>query len=200
MVESPQAMLGRFCRVDLDDGEIVELVDADELGREDAAVIQGDVNLHGAVNDVIVGEDVAVGRDDDAAADAVLNLLLLGHALHAALGTESEEAAELGRQVLQTTVGVGALFEPPSSSASSVTVRGHGDVDDGGSNAGCYGFNRVIERNKGRDAGVVKRSSRAKCRGSAGGMNLIVANEERAAEEEGCSHSADKRELFGFCY
>ena len=65
---------GQVFRVDLDDREIVELVDADEFGREDAAVIQGDANLHGAIDDVIVGDDVAVGRNDDAAADAVLDL------------------------------------------------------------------------------------------------------------------------------
>src|SRR5208282_120379 len=191
---------GQVMRVNLDDGEIVELVDANEFCGEDAAVIEGDVDFHGAIDDVIVGEDVAVGREDDAATDAVLNLLLLGHALHAALGTESEEAAELGRQVLQTTVGVGAAVRTAVFVGLVVTARGNRDVDDGGRNPGSYGFNSIIERNKGRDARVVKRSSRAKCRGSAGGMNLIVANEERAAEEEGCSHSADKRELFGFCY
>ena len=66
---------GKVVGVDLDDGHVVELVDTDELGREDAAVVHGDANLHGAVDDVVVGDDVAVGRDDDAAADAVLNLL-----------------------------------------------------------------------------------------------------------------------------
>ena len=78
-------MVGKFLCVDLDDGKVIELVDADQLGRENAAVIEGDVDLHGAVDDMIVGEDVAVRRQDNAAADAVFNLLLLRHPLHTAL-------------------------------------------------------------------------------------------------------------------
>ena len=39
--------------------------------------MQGDANLRGAVDDVVVGDDVAVRRDDDAAADAMLDLRAL---------------------------------------------------------------------------------------------------------------------------
>ena len=75
-------MAGQVLGVDLDDGEVGQLVGADELGSEDAAVIEGDAHLDGAVDDVVVGDDVAIGRDDDAAADAVLDLRLRG-GLHA---------------------------------------------------------------------------------------------------------------------
>ncbi len=181
-------------RVNLDDGEIVELVDANEFRREDAAVVERDVDLHGAVNDVVVGEDVAVRREDDATADAVLNLLLLRNTLHGALRAKPEKAAEFGGQILQTAVVVLTAVRAATVFVGLfVAVRGDRDVDDGGRNAGSYRFNSVIERNKGRDARVVKRSSRAKCGGRAGGMNLVVANQECPAEEEGCGYSGGKR-------
>ena len=41
----PRRRWCRFVRVDLDDGEVVELVDADQLGREDAAVVERDADL-----------------------------------------------------------------------------------------------------------------------------------------------------------
>ncbi len=110
---------GQVVRVDLDDGEVVELVDADQLGGKDAAVIEGDVDLHGAVDDVVVGEDVAVGREDDAAADAVFNLLLLRHALHAALGPKPKKRRNSGGRSCKPSAGVRATVRLPSSSASS---------------------------------------------------------------------------------
>ena len=78
----PRMQLGRVAPcdarqivgVDLDHRNVVELVNADELGGKDAAVVHGDANLHGTVDYVIVGDDVAVGRDDDATADAVLKV------------------------------------------------------------------------------------------------------------------------------
>ena len=96
-------------RVDLDHGKVVQLVDADQLGRKDATVVERDIDLHRTVDDVIVGEDVAVGREDHAAADAVLNLSLLRHLLHRALRPKAEEATELGRQILHAVAGVGAI-------------------------------------------------------------------------------------------
>ena len=63
--------------VDLDDGEVGELVGADDLGVHHAAVVEGDLDLYRAFDDVVVGDDVAVRRDDDAGADAVLERLLL---------------------------------------------------------------------------------------------------------------------------
>ena len=98
LVESPQGNAGQIVRIDLDDRQVVQLVHADHLGREDAPVIQRDADLRSAVDHVIVGDDVAVGRDDDAAADAVLDLRLRLHLL--AVGPE-EELAESGRQILR---------------------------------------------------------------------------------------------------
>ena len=49
----------------------------DDLGLEAAAVGQLDVHLLGAVDDVVVGQDVAVGPDDDAGAQTAFTPL--GH-------------------------------------------------------------------------------------------------------------------------
>ena len=68
------------------------------LAVEDAAIVESDAHLRSAVDHVVVGDDIAVGRNDDAAADAVLKLRLRFHALHAAHATwAEEELAESGR-------------------------------------------------------------------------------------------------------
>ena len=85
---------GQVVRVDLDDGEVVELVHAHQLGGEDAAVVERDANLRCAVHHVVVGDDVAVGRDDDAAADAVLE----SAAAVSCLARRSRTAARQGRR------------------------------------------------------------------------------------------------------
>ena len=84
---------GQVFRVDPDDSEIVELVHSDELCREDAAIVERDANLRGAVDDVIVGDDVAIGRNDDAAADSVLDLR--GRLDHLAAALWTKEPLEL---------------------------------------------------------------------------------------------------------
>ena len=89
---------GQVVGVDLDDRKIIELIRADEPGGEDAAVVERDAHLGGAVDDVVVGEDVAIGRDDDAAADSMLELRLRLHSL-AALA--KEELAETRREILR---------------------------------------------------------------------------------------------------
>ena len=63
--------------IDLHDRQIARLIRADHLGLEAAAVGQLDVHLLGAVDDVVVGQDVAVGPDDDAGAQAAFTPL--GH-------------------------------------------------------------------------------------------------------------------------
>ncbi len=52
-------------------------IGSDDLGLELALVGQRDLNLGGAVHDVVIGEDVAVRGHDDAGAEAVL--ALFGH-------------------------------------------------------------------------------------------------------------------------
>src|SRR5690606_17832538 len=51
---------------DADDGEVGRLVLADELRGVDPPIGEGDGDLASAVDDVAVGEDVAVGVEDDA--------------------------------------------------------------------------------------------------------------------------------------
>src|SRR5262249_53163658 len=62
--EGGQVALG----VDADDGQVGLGVDLDLLGREPAAVGQHDLDLVGAVDDVVVGQDDALGVDDEAGA------------------------------------------------------------------------------------------------------------------------------------
>ena len=59
---------GEVVGVDLDDGDIGLLVTTDELGDEVAAVGQRDGDGLGAIHDVVVGRDVAVGANDHARA------------------------------------------------------------------------------------------------------------------------------------
>jgi len=71
--------------VDLEEGEVVVAVDVDDGGFVLAAVGEGDLDGLGVVDDVIVGEDVALLVEDEAA-----SLPLLGD------GTEEEVAAGEG--------------------------------------------------------------------------------------------------------
>ena len=58
----------RSSAVDLDQREVGVRILADHLGRQLAAVLQGDGDLVGAVDDVVVGDDQAVVVDDEAGA------------------------------------------------------------------------------------------------------------------------------------
>ncbi len=82
---------GRFVGLDLDDGDVGLRVGADHPGLELAVVGQGDLHLVRALHDVVVGEDVAVGRHDDAGAEAFLARLAL---------LVAEELAEIRGQAL----------------------------------------------------------------------------------------------------
>ena len=95
--------------VDLDDGKIRERIGADELRRQDSAVGHGDANVDCAVDDVVVGHDVAIGRNDHAAAQTVLNVRLRPHVLAKAVLTKAELLTELGTKLfkeLLQSVGV----------------------------------------------------------------------------------------------
>ena len=70
--DSPIAAVGRSVAFDLDDREVGQGVDAVDRARQDAAVLELDVELVAALDDVVVGEDPAVAVVDDAGADAGL--------------------------------------------------------------------------------------------------------------------------------
>ena len=88
--------------LDLEQRQVGLLVDALERGRQLGAVVERDGDLVGAAGDVGVGDDQAVGADDEARALAALALLrllrCLASALALALLAEEalEEAAHLG--------------------------------------------------------------------------------------------------------
>ena len=65
---------GQATRVDLDDGDVGVGIGADHLGRELTLVVQLHGDLVGAGDDVVVREDVAVARDDESRARALLHL------------------------------------------------------------------------------------------------------------------------------
>ena len=72
--ESPQRSVGRLRGVDLQHREVGRSVDADDLGAAARACRRGSptrTSAPRAADDVVVGEDVAVGRDDDAGAEAL---------------------------------------------------------------------------------------------------------------------------------
>ena len=66
--------------VDLEDRDVGVGIGADDLGLELPPVEQPDRDLLGALDHVVVGQDVAVGRDDEARAAALLDLGLLAEA------------------------------------------------------------------------------------------------------------------------
>ena len=70
--ESPSGAAGRGPRaVDLEQRDVDRRVGADDLAAERAAVGQRDRDPVGALDDVVIREDVAVGIDDEAAARAL---------------------------------------------------------------------------------------------------------------------------------
>ena len=60
---------------------VADLREPDELRVEHTAIAEGDAHVHGTIDHVIVRHNVAVRRDDDAAAESMLDggLLLLLH-------------------------------------------------------------------------------------------------------------------------
>ena len=64
----------KVCRVDLDHCHVGRRVAANDLGLEDAVVVERDGDAIRVGHDVIVGEDVAVGRHDEARTAGFLGL------------------------------------------------------------------------------------------------------------------------------
>ncbi len=79
---------------DLQHGDVGALVGADDLGLELATVGELDADLVGAVDDVGVGDEVAVGRDDETRTDRLLVELALRPAASRNLAEAAEEFVE----------------------------------------------------------------------------------------------------------
>jgi hypothetical protein len=114
--------LGQAARFDLQQGDVGTVVAADHLGGELALIVELDGDLVGVVDDVRVGEDVAVRADDETGALATARRQVA----HLALGRH-EAPEELEHFVLRhvghvghARVRHGALF------------LGGGDVHHGG--------------------------------------------------------------------
>src|SRR5579872_2231386 len=83
----------------LDYRKVGQRIGADQLGLHDLSVAHGDADVDCAINHVVIGDDVAVGRNNDSAADAMLNLRLL------AAMTEALTLAETWSEELLHVVG-----------------------------------------------------------------------------------------------
>ena len=70
--------LRQVLRLDLEQRHVGALVGADDLGLELALVGELDVDFVGAVDDMRVGDEEAVGRNDEAGADRLLVEITLG--------------------------------------------------------------------------------------------------------------------------
>ena len=61
---------GQVVEIDLERREVGFRVHTHDLGERLAAIAQGDLNLVGALDDVVVGQDIAVTGENDAGAQA----------------------------------------------------------------------------------------------------------------------------------
>src|SRR5207302_2384216 len=66
----------------LQDREVCDRVSAYQLRLQHAAIARGHPDVHRTLNHVIVGDDVAIGRNDHAAAQSMLNLRTVRLHLH----------------------------------------------------------------------------------------------------------------------
>ncbi len=65
--------MGEVVGIDFEDGDIGLWVTSDDFGFVFlAGVFEGDLDFVGSIHDVVIGEDIAIGGDDDAGAEAAL--------------------------------------------------------------------------------------------------------------------------------
>ena len=57
--------VGQVMAVDLDDRQVGQRVGAHHFGGQNPAIAHGDANVGRAIDHVVVGDDISVGRDDD---------------------------------------------------------------------------------------------------------------------------------------
>ena len=176
---------------DLDHREIGERIGANHLRLEDAPVAERDLDVGGAFDDVVVGDDVAIGRDDHSAADAVLKLRLLRHHLApATVAAESKLTLEELLHVVRGTLLRALLLHH----LLLVNLGGDGNVHDGGSYAGSDGFHCLVERQQGFHFAVVERGGVGAGRARAGGLNEMIGAE---ASDHGNGQDGDSDAALG---
>ena len=117
--------------VDLDEGEVGGLVAADDGGGVRGVIVEEHFELLGSVDDVVVGDYVAVGGDDDAGAGSgllgfllllflLLGLLLLGH-------SPAEEVEEVAEGIAVVLLA-GSLVALDAYHGVDGLLGGHGEV------------------------------------------------------------------------
>ena len=170
-------------RVDLDQRDVGALVAADDLGRELAAIGELDRHFAGAVDDVRVGDDVAVRAHDEARPQAAHLRLRLHAAAGATRAVGNAEALEELRRYAaprrrlrrrrqaspacpscRSTTTLMLTTDGPARSTSAVksgrfaaAVAGHGGRDNAGRRGGRLRAGqraRVEVRVARRDAGA----------------------------------------------
>src|SRR6185369_14107477 len=135
---------GQIAAVDLDHREIGEWIGADDLAVPYPLVTGSDADVHRAIDDVIVSDDVAVGRNYDAAANAMFDLRLLRtHARESELLSE-----ELRHRIL--IIGVVAIL----SHSGIHSFGGNGNVKNGWSYVCSEVLHGFVECEQRADAAV----------------------------------------------
>lgn len=94
---------GEVLGIDLDEGEVGDLVGTNDPCGELAVVVEGDGQLVGAFYDMVIGDDISVRADDDTTTRGFLlrrlHLLLAGAAV--ALVRITEEAEGIAEEVIE---------------------------------------------------------------------------------------------------
>ena len=178
--------------VDLDHCKIGQLVGADHLRIEGAAVVHRDADLGRPINHVIVRHDVPVRRDDHAAADSVLDLRLLRRLLATERSPWPKELPKLRRYLLHLTLVLSLILIIRSISLRR-SARGHCHIDDSRRDPRCHCFDCAIQRSERRHAAVVDRSCIA-----VRGVHSIVMNEKCGSQNQGgrrADRNSDPRRL-----
>ncbi len=167
----------RFLRVDFDDGDIGVLIDSDYRGNTAwVAVAVGiagepDVDFVGFIDDVVVGDDVAAGIDDETGAESTA---FSAGAIAVVTTLAAEEAVEEVLHVaggLLAVVAIGVVWLGKPLAAASAFVGGRLgqllciDVNDGGTDLfydlrkavgeGHWGWNDERAGVRGIDAGLL---------------------------------------------
>ena len=148
-------------RGDLEHGQIRFGIGADGLGLELAPVVERDLDLVGALDDMVVGEDVALGRDHDAAAQARAALRLLAEAV-------AEEMAE------ERVVEEGVARRLDFLAGEDVHHRGHRPLRRlgiGGRRARVGRRRRLAHRND-----AAERAGTCRARASHSGLSVCTTN------------------------
>jgi hypothetical protein len=157
--------------------------------------MQGDTDFHCSLNDVIVGNDVSVRRDDHTAANAMLNLplaaSLAGHTL--ALPLTEPRSKKLRERILSLALLL--AFAPHRRLLFA--MGSDSNIDDRRCNPRSHRFGCLVERQKGIDARIV--DGRNRIIRSHGRVDVVVTEDERSSRDSESQSSDWRNEALGPC-